>query len=269
MSATVDDVLRRADAWEESDHPRGEGGKFAESAAGKAITGYSTGALSVSERAPGKAAHGYSKVAHEATQRALGGDRQEHHSEAERAHRAAAEAHSESGREHANAAGNQNEHHGVASHLHRMAAAAHREWLEELWKKGEPRRGSDGPAEPTGTTSLAARQARRAAVEGAASETVEPTGTTSLAARRARRAVTEKAGKGDSAEGGTMAHARLDDIVADCDEFDRRHGGARVDAARSDEHIGWDNMVKKLRSEGHSKESAERIAGYINKKKYG
>lgn len=36
-----------------------------------------------------------------------------------------------------------------------------------------------------------------------------------------------------------------------------------------DEHIGWDAMVEKLMKEGHSKESAEKIAGYINKKKYG
>lgn len=36
-----------------------------------------------------------------------------------------------------------------------------------------------------------------------------------------------------------------------------------------DEHIGWNKLVEKLEKEGHSKESAEKIAGYINKKKYG
>ena len=36
-----------------------------------------------------------------------------------------------------------------------------------------------------------------------------------------------------------------------------------------DEHIGWEKMVEELEKKGHSKESAEKIAGYINKKKYG
>lgn len=54
---------------------------------------------------------------------------------------------------------------------------------------------------------------------------------------------------------------RLDEILLHCDAFDC--------GMRADEHIGWDAMVKKLMDEGHSKESAERIAGYINKRKYG
>lgn len=36
-----------------------------------------------------------------------------------------------------------------------------------------------------------------------------------------------------------------------------------------DEHIGWNKLVAKLRREGHSKESAEKIAGKINAEKYG
>ena len=197
----------RLDAWSEEDHPRGKGGQFANSAAGKALTGYSTGALSVSERAPGKESRGYSNAAHEATQRALGSDRQEHHTEAERAHRAAAESHVKSGREHRNAAGNPNEQHGVAATLHGTAAAAHRERLEKLWKAGKPNARSDS------------------------------------------------------------TDNRLDAIVADCDDYERRY--EQGDSVRHDEHIGWNAMVRKLQGEGHSKESAEKIAGYINKKKFG
>ena len=62
---------------------------------------------------------------------------------------------------------------------------------------------------------------------------------------------------GDSAK-------KLDAVVADCDRYDRRDA-----EGRSDVHIGWDAMVRKLQGEGHSKESAEKIAGYINKKKFG
>jgi hypothetical protein len=40
-------------------------------------------------------------------------------------------------------------------------------------------------------------------------------------------------------------------------------------APKMNEHIGWDNLVKKLEKEGKSKESAEKIAGYIKKEKYG
>lgn len=36
-----------------------------------------------------------------------------------------------------------------------------------------------------------------------------------------------------------------------------------------DKHIGWAAMVKKLEEKGHSKKAAEKIAGYINKEKYG
>ncbi len=58
--------------------------------------------------------------------------------------------------------------------------------------------------------------------------------------------------------------ARLDAMIADCDRYDRRDA-----EGRSDVHIGWNAMVRKLQGEGHSKESAEKIAGYINKKKNG
>lgn len=54
---------------------------------------------------------------------------------------------------------------------------------------------------------------------------------------------------------------KLDQVLASC--------YAHSDCMRADEHIGWDAMVKKLMDEGHSKESAERIAGYINKRKNG
>lgn len=54
---------------------------------------------------------------------------------------------------------------------------------------------------------------------------------------------------------------KFDEILLHCDAFDC--------GMRADEHIGWDAMVKKLMEEGHSKESAERIAGYINKQKNG
>lgn len=42
---------------------------------------------------------------------------------------------------------------------------------------------------------------------------------------------------------------------------------ADLDVAK--EYLGWDKMVAHLQSKGHSKESAEAIAGYIAKKKYG
>jgi hypothetical protein len=34
-------------------------------------------------------------------------------------------------------------------------------------------------------------------------------------------------------------------------------------------YLWWDKLVRKLRSEWKSKESAEKIAGYIKAKKYG
>ena len=61
---------------------------------------------------------------------------------------------------------------------------------------------------------------------------------------------------------------RLDATLADCDRYERSSEfGDR--AARADEHLGWDRMVRKLEGEGHSKSSAEKIAGYINKQKNG
>lgn len=47
------------------------------------------------------------------------------------------------------------------------------------------------------------------------------------------------------------------------------HRAEKNNAATTDEHLGWDKLVKELEAKGHSKESAEKIAGYINKKKYG
>jgi len=41
------------------------------------------------------------------------------------------------------------------------------------------------------------------------------------------------------------------------------------DGYAKDEHLGWNKMVKKLESEGKSKEYAEKVAGAINAKKYG
>ncbi len=91
---------------------------------------------------------------------------------------------------------------------------------------------------------------------------------------RAGGEMTEHAmGESDAAVAPTGYADRLDAILADCDDYERRSeqgDSARHDGhGRHDEHIGWDAMVKKLQEKGHSKESAEKIAGYINKKKYG
>lgn len=59
--------------------------------------------------------------------------------------------------------------------------------------------------------------------------------------------------------------AELYKEVATTDALRTAAGGCST----NDEHIGWNAMVKKLEGEGHSKESAEKIAGYINKEKYG
>lgn len=45
--------------------------------------------------------------------------------------------------------------------------------------------------------------------------------------------------------------------------------GPTYEAEIDEVHIGWDNMVKKLKGQGHSASSAAKIAGYIKKKKYG
>lgn len=77
----------------------------------------------------------------------------------------------------------------------------------------------------------------------------------------------------DASVAGSGYADRLDCLVADCDDYERRYEqGDSVrhqDGSRQDEHIGWDAMVRKLRAEGHSKESADKIAGAINAKKYG
>lgn len=73
--------------------------------------------------------------------------------------------------------------------------------------------------------------------------------------------------------GPMTAHAiaqsdRLDSVLADCARYERSSEfGDRV--SRKDEHIGWGPMVRKLEGEGHSKTSAEKIAGYINQRKNG
>ena len=91
---------------------------------------------------------------------------------------------------------------------------------------------------------------------------------------RAGGEMTEHAmGESDAAVAPAGYADRLDAILADCDDYERRSEQgdfARHDShGRHDEHIGWSAMVRKLEGEGHSKESANKIAGYINKKKYG
>ena len=90
---------------------------------------------------------------------------------------------------------------------------------------------------------------------------------------RAGGEMTEHAiGESDAAVAPAGYADRLDTIVADCDDYERRYEQgdfARHDSqGRHDEHIGWDAMVRKLEGEGHSKESAEKIAGAINAKKH-
>ena len=82
---------------------------------------------------------------------------------------------------------------------------------------------------------------------------------------RAEGPMTQRAiAESDAAVAPAGNPSRLDAVLADCDRYDRRDS-----EGRSDVHIGWDAMVKKLQEKGHSKESAEKIAGYINKKKFG
>ncbi len=62
--------------------------------------------------------------------------------------------------------------------------------------------------------------------------------------------------------------------VAHCPTCHLQHIGPTVDKAGdlvdvAKEHLGWDKMVSHLKGEGHSQESAERIAGYIAGRKYG
>lgn len=52
-------------------------------------------------------------------------------------------------------------------------------------------------------------------------------------------------------------------------QYKSSSGRGRNDDSKKNVHLGWDKLVKKLEGKGYSKEYAEKIAGKVNKEKYG
>lgn len=74
------------------------------------------------------------------------------------------------------------------------------------------------------------------------------------------------AGEACNSGAGTDA---LERVLGDCAAFDAKHADCSMADARSDEHVGFKGMTKKLEGEGKSAESAKKIAASIGFEKYG
>ncbi len=127
-----------------------------------------------------------------------------------------------------------------------------------------PERGHRIPEPPKGTFSPAEEKARkegqaqrvRAGTQFVGDSAVAPAGTP------------ENAPAGEACNSGAGTDA-LERVLGDCAAFDAKHADCSVADVRSDEHVGFKGMTKKLEGEGKSAESAKKIAASIGFEKYG